>query len=345
MLARVFEVETLNQDNSSPSAFPTSLDTCDQVGKNEPPIAPDGQCVLPWEYGAHRPLPGFSHEEIKAQLAKSLAACGRDMESEAVSRCGQEFRVGQCTFCLATPAFPITCDNRLCPDCASRRSEILITEHEDKLKQIHYPKFLSLTFPSVEHLDRAWFKWARNCLIKLRHRKVFSRCWGGLGSFDFTYTPGVGWHPHHHSLIGSGYIDQALLSREWEEISGAKIVDIRAIKGDDMWGAVKEVVKYPAKASTFLDNPDLVNEFLIATKGLKLTTGFGALYRVRTSRHGNGKMCCPICGHDDIDFAYGYGFYVSRERVRKIRNGYVWLRDVVPRSPPLLRSFERGVVS
>ena len=301
--------ETKTQDKPSGCALSPSLDTCDQVGKNVNPlpvIAPDGQVVLPWGWGAHRPLPGFSHEEIKAQLAESLGECGRATEAEAVTMCGQVFKIGQCTFCLSAPAFPITCDNRLCPDCASRRSEILISEHKDMLRQIRYPKMLSLTFPSVEHLDREWFKWARNCLTKLRHRKVLFGCW------------------------------QALLSREWEEISGAKIVDIRAVRGDDKWGAVKEVVKYPAKASTFLDNSALVNEFLTATKGLKLTTGFGALYRVQTSRHGSGRMRCPVCGGQDIDFQHGYGFHVSRDRVQKIRGGYVWLKHAPVRAPPIL---------
>jgi len=301
-----------------------------------PAVAPDGQVVLPWGWGAQRPLPGFSHEEIKKQLANSLSDCGRDMEAEAVTRCGQELRVGQCMFCLSTPAFPLTCDHRLCPDCASRRSEILISEHQDMLRQIHYPKMMTLTFKSVEHLTRDYFRWARACVNKLRHRKVLAGCWAGLGSFEATYTRGVGWHLHWHSVIGAGYIDQALLSREWQEISGAKIVDIRAVQGDDKWAAIKEVVKYPAKASTFLDYPDLVNEFMIATKGLKLTTGFGALYRVGVSRHGTGKMRCPVCGHSEVDFGGGYGFHVSRDRVKKFRGGYLWLSpgEGITRGPP-----------
>lgn len=319
--------------SSIPQVVSASLDTCDQVGKNVPAIAPDGQVILPWSWGATRPLPGFSHEDIKKLLSESLSACGREFEAGAVIRCGQEFKVGQCNWCLSVPAFPISCDNRLCPDCSARRASLLVSEHKDMLRQIHNPKMLTLTFLSVKHLDKLTFREYRNMYTRLRHRKVFQSCWGGIYSFEVTYTKGVGWHVHIHALIGSGYIDQAELSIEWESISGAKIVDIRAVKGDDKWEAVKEVVKYPAKSASFINNPELVNEFLLATQGVNLAYGFGALYRVKTRGHGDGKMRCPVCGNRDIDFAHGYGFHVSRERVQKIKGGYLWLHGP-PRAGP-----------
>jgi len=318
----------------SPVGVPSaSLDTCDQVGIFVPAITPEGQSILPWGWVASRPLPGFSHDDIKAQLSESLKSCGRVSDADAVARCGQDFKVGQCNNCLSTPAFPISCDNRLCPDCSSRRGSMMVSQHRDMLRQIRNPKMLTLTFLSVDRLDKTVFKEDRAMFTRLRDRRVFESCWGGIYSFETTYTKGVGWHVHIHALIGSGYIDQKLLSKEWEEISGAKIVDIRAVKGTDKWDAVKEVVKYPAKSATFLDNPALVNEFMDATQGVNLAYGFGALYRVKTRRHGDAKMACPVCGERDIDFLHGYGFHVSRDRVQKIRGGFVW-RPGPPRAGP-----------
>jgi len=309
---------------------------CYRAGSEKiPAITSDGQSVLPWSFGATRTLPGFRKVEITAALVDSLKGCGRDSEAEAVEHCGQEFKVGQCTWCLSFPAFPLTCDNRLCPDCASRRAETTISEHHDILCQINHPKFITLTCLSVEHLTREFILKQVKYFTRLRHRKVWSKCWGGLRGTEFTYTPGVGWHMHFHIIVGSGYIDQALLSSEWEEISGAKIVDIRAIKGVDKWDGIREVIKYPAKVSSFVDNPELVNEFLVATKGLKLVCGFGALYRVRTRRHGAGKMVCPVCGHNEIDFAHGCGFYVSRARVKKVNHGWLWMQN---KAPPIIGS-------
>ncbi|MBA7678577.1 hypothetical protein ES703_86855 [subsurface metagenome] len=292
---------------------PYSLDTCDQVHKN--------RGLSPEEIAKRR-------EEHKQALVEALRASGREGEALAVLHCGEDFKVGKCLDCGACPAFPITCDHRLCPDCAARRASLLVSEHQDMLKQLRYPKMLTLTFLSVEHLDKAYVRWARNCFTRLRRRKVMAGCWGGIYSFEVTHSYKYGWHLHIHSLIGSGYIDQGDLSREWQEIAGACVVDIRAVQGKDKWGAVKEVVKYPAKAATFLDKPALVNEFLLATVRVNLAYGFGVLYRVRTRRHSEAKMRCPVCGGSDVSFRDGFGFCVPRLVVERVKGGYIW------RSPP-----------
>lgn len=282
---------------------PYSLDTCDQVHKN-------------------------TRESYKRTLVNALESCKRYGEAMSVKACGEDFRVGKCCDCGAAPAFPITCDHRLCPDCAARRGAILISEHEVLLKQLRYPKMMTLTFLSVDHLSKAYIKWARNCFTRLRRRKVMAGCWGGIYSFEATHSF-FGWHLHIHSIIGSRYIDQAKLSDEWQKISGAMVVDIRAVKGKEKWEAIKEVVKYPCKASTFLASPALVSEFLVATEGVNLAYGFGAMYRVKTRRHAEVKMKCPVCGGSNIDFGDGFGFCVPKLLVKKYKGGYLW------RSPPV----------
>lgn len=287
----------------------SSLDTCDQVRKN--------RGLLPEEIAKAR-------KDYKQALVLALRASGRGSEADQVAACGEDFKVGKCLDCGAAPAFPITCDHRLCPDCAARRGAILVSEHEDMLKQLRYPKMLTLTFVSVKHLDKGYIKWARNCFIKLRRRKVMASCWGGIYSFEATHSVEYGWHLHIHALIGSGYIDQGDLSREWEQITGACVVDIRAVQGKAKWDGVREVVKYPAKAATFLGSPELVNEFLLATERVNLAYGFGAMYRVKTRRHAEGKMRCPVCGGSDISFGDGFGFCVPRIAVERVKGGYLW---------------------
>ncbi|GAJ13064.1 unnamed protein product, partial [marine sediment metagenome] len=154
---------------------PYSLDTCDQVRKNE--SAP-----------LTKVLPGKGREDYKQDLVVALRASGRHSEALAVAACGEDYKVGKCLDCGAQPAFPITCDHRLCPDCAARRAAILVSEHEDMLKQLRYPKMLTLTFLSVKHLDKAYIKWARNCFTRLRRRKVMASCWGGIYSFEVTHS-------------------------------------------------------------------------------------------------------------------------------------------------------------
>lgn len=299
------ESEAVGWGSRSPAGGspPYSLDTCDQVRKN-------------------------NRESYKRTLINALESCKRYGEALSVKACGEDFKVGKCCDCGACPAFPITCDHRLCPDCAARRGVILISEHEVLLKQLRYPKMLTLTFLSVDHLSKAYIKWARNCFTRLRRRKVMAGCWGGIYSFEATHSI-FGWHLHIHSIIGSRYIDQAELSREWAKVSGAVVVDIRAVQGKEKWTGIREVVKYPCKASTFLDSPALVNEFLVATEGVNLAYGFGAMYRVKTRRHSEAKMKCPVCGGSNIDFGEGFGFCVPKLLVKKFKGGYLW------RSPPV----------
>jgi len=306
-LTMLWEVDRL--DVSGGGGSPLSLDTCDQVSKNKPATIDQGV----------KDRAGY-----KQALVEVLRASGRESDADRVAACGEDFRVGKCLDCGAEPAFPLTCDHRLCPDCAARRGAILVSEHEDILKQIRYPKMLTLTFLSVKHLDKEYIRWARNCFRKLRRRKLMASCWGGIYSFEATYSAKYGWHLHIHSLIGSGYIDQGELSREWQKITGACVVDIRAVRGKDKWGAVKEVVKYPAKAVTFLDSPELVNEFLLATERVSLAYGFGAMYRVKTKCHSGGKMRCPVCGGAEISFGGGFGFCVPRRAVDRVKGGYLW---------------------
>lgn len=295
---------------------PSLLDTCRQVGR---PGLADGQV-------GKKSTPDYREDRIgqdafRHALVKSLKACGREAEAEAVGHCGQQFKTGKCMDCGAYPAFPTSCKHRLCPDCAARRGALLVSEHEALLKLLRYPKMLTLTFLSVAHLTRRYIRWARGCFTRLRHRKIFSGCWGGIYSFEATYTKGVGWHLHIHAVIGSQFIAQAELSAEWQKITGAWDVDIRAVRGDDKWSAVQEVVKYPAKAATFLDNPDLVDEFLNATEGVSLAYGFGAMYRVRTKERSNEPLLCPVCGGKNIKWLG----LVDRSAVQRFKDGYTWM--------------------
>jgi len=124
-----------------PNPSSSSLDTCDQVSKNEPT-----------EETNH------NVDVIKRALVDALVACGRGAEADKVASCGEDFKVGKCLDCGCSPAFPITCDHRLCPECASRRASLLVSEHSDILRRIHYPKMLTLTFLSVAHMDKAYIR-------------------------------------------------------------------------------------------------------------------------------------------------------------------------------------------
>ena len=304
-----------------------------QPGILEKDLPPDGQEILPWGWGAQRKLSGFSNEEIQKKLVNALEQCSLFSDALKVKACQREFVVVACADCGLPVAVEKNCHNRLCPFCAHARTMLLISEHEEKLKQIRYPKMIVLSWPSVKQLNREWFRKARKDLEKLRHSKMWSESvFAGLGSFEFTYSKKYGWHPHWHCLAGAKYINQADLSRVWGRISGAPVVWITSVKDNDRWEAVKEIIKYPAKCADFIDEPALVKEFLEASKGVKMVTGFGALYRVSTKNKSGKKITCPRCGCDR--FEWSQSFTVNRERVRRYKDGWV-LNDSLIRAGPV----------
>lgn len=265
-----------------------------------------------------------SRDAYRFALVLSLRLCGRELEADRVNVCGEQYKVMKCLDCGSTPAFPVSCDHRLCVRCSAKRAQILITEHEEILKQIRYPRMMTLTFLSVKSLDREYIAWSRNCFSKLRHRKIMSSCRGGIYSFEVTYSSLHGWHLHVHALIDSDYIPQDKLSEVWRDITGgACVVDIRAIKGSDKWNAIREVIKYPSKVATFVWNPALVDEFLNATKGVSLAYGFGSLYKVRSVKS-SGSPQCPVCGGENLTIEGGFGFYVWGGAIKRVKGGYLW---------------------
>lgn len=325
------------------SLVPSSLDTCHQPGifrgtshqktrVYKAHLAPDDQYILPWEYGAVRPLKGFGKDEIKELLAGSLEANCLYLEASKVRACQREFYIVPCKKCGLPVAYSSHCHNRLCPDCASAAAELLISEHSELLKQIHHPKMGDLTWLPVKKLTRETFINARKDVNKLRHQKVWALVFAGIGSFEVTWSKEHGWHLHWHFLIGSKYIPQDELSKAWEKITGAPVVWIEAIKNADKWDGIREVVKYPAKCVNFIGSPALVEEFLSATKGLKLVTGFGSLYRVQTKKRGDGKLKCPRCG--SLEFDWQNKISVARDRVERWGDAWV-LKDNFIRAGPV----------
>ena len=104
---------------------------------------------------------------------------------------------------------------------------------------------------------------------------------------------------HAHCLLYAQYIPQAVISREWERLTGSKVVDIRAIrpKGDDavtMAGAIVECCKYVTKIGS-LPAAEVVALWK-ATKGRQLSQRYGELRKTTRSETQLEAVPCPVCG-------------------------------------------------
>ena len=277
-------------------------------------------------------------------LVHGLHESGFDEMADKIEFCGVELKVGKCQDCGTVSAFPARCQERLCPYCANARAERLIDEHYDVINQIRFPKMMTLTFLGVERINRQTLRWMRKCYSRLLHSKLMRGCWGTLYAFEFTYhAPGVwyeitlkngykkrllgaGWHVHIHAIIGSEFIDQVELGKLWERISGAPIVDIRAINPGERADGIREVVKYATKMVDFVDDSALLGEFIMAVEGMKLVQGTGALYKVSPHKATDGKHKCPVCGSEHIDFKGQWGFRVRNDDIRleRVKRGFIY---------------------
>lgn len=157
-------------------------------------------------------------------------------------------------------------------------------------------KHLVLTISNVEHLTGEVIDELRGFFTKLRRRKIFRNAWkGGVYSIEFTYTKEKGWHVHIHVIFEGNYLPHSLILRVWEEITegkgkGKRSVDIRRCEN------ARYALKYMLKVNKdLLGSPEAVAEFIEATRGKKLTSGWGWGYRVR-SLMAKEKMGCPVCG-------------------------------------------------
>lgn len=117
----------------------------------------------------------------------------------------------------------------------------------------------------------------------------------GIVGYDVKQVAPDEFNVHAHTLMDCPYIPQAALAAVWEDITGAPVVDVRAVYGRDgetIESAVAETVAYACKPPEFEDPTDAA-EFAVETKGQRMVQPFGDL-------HGNvpdlgDSLLCERC--------------------------------------------------
>jgi len=237
---------------------------------------------------------------IKLELIDSLKEAHLPGLAYAIEHCATTFTVYRCDYCSTMFGLPITCHERLCPRCSAARANDIWERHKERIEKARKPRHLTLTFLSVETLTPEYIKWAFGCFTKLWHRKfVRDAVAGALVSFEATHGP-QGWHPHLHAFIDADYIPKEQIESAWKKITGGSYVCRIHSVHNDWYGAVREVVKYPTKVVTFYKEPELLQQFVIATDRAHLVRGYGTFYRIRPRIHlKREKIKCPVCGNID----------------------------------------------
>lgn len=181
----------------------------------------------------------------------------------------------------------------LCPMCAIRRGAKMLKAYLDKYQQVSQkfpmltPYLVTLTVKNgpdlserMQHLRASMRKMTqqRRDALKGQLSIEFAKSAGGFHSVEVT-NRGNGWHPHVHMIwLCNDKPNQALLSKEWEAITGdSYIVDVRPLH-DPVEGFL-EVCKYALKFSD-LSLADNYHAFEVMSK-MRLIDSHGVLRGVK----------------------------------------------------------------
>ena len=226
---------------------------------------------------------------IKMQVVEALKSCGRDKESVALLSCGLWFRLWE-SKCGSKRLLPCSCDHPLCADCSRERSFPLqrkifaLTRNFSKSY-----KFLTFTLKNVYRIDGSYVRSLSKFLSKVRKLSLWKK-WitGGVYSVETTYNEkSETWHVHLHAIVEVSHPNGVTsakrpflpkewifqLQGEWLRITGdSHVVNLKSVNRK----AVKELVKYQAKAADFAFSGDLVDEYLTAFAKVRRIQTFGS---------------------------------------------------------------------
>lgn len=138
-------------------------------------------------------------------------------------------------------ALPLYCRRWQCPDCGKHQRRKL----KKRLVAGQPTTFLTLTTNPNLHPDpEEAFRQASVAINRLM--KVLRRRYGATRiQYALVWEQTKRGYPHAHILLRAPYLPQKLVSREWQRLSGANIVDIRRVGSESQ--AAAYVSKYLAK--------------------------------------------------------------------------------------------------
>jgi hypothetical protein len=278
--------------------------------------------------------------EHKKEIVKILHRLGFIEQADKLKKCNANVSVLVCGdgHCF-NKYVDYRCHLPVCADCQETKSLRELARILPKFLQSLKDNpdlilaFMTLTLRSNKKRGlRGACKQIKKDFAKLRGRKVWKNCIGGVGRIENTFNRMLGWHPHIHCLLLlNEYLLQAELSDGWHDITGdSMIVDIRQVH--DLKAGLVECVKYPFKLSDVRSFKREQFQEIFELKGERLGVSFGEFYGMEIDADIEKVLeddfsdfveetknlaigdACPICQSklDLIDFsADGYAKYLG----------------------------------
>ncbi len=206
--------------------------------------------------------------QTRSRLSRLYSELGNQKKSAKIYKCSSFFNVLTCGSHVPKRTASFRCNNRLCPDCASRRSNRLFFEYEPivnaYLAESPHLSLLHLVLTQVQKPGET-VKQARQRLVEAIKRLVDRKFWrnsfaGSLNSYEFTISKkavssGV-IHYHAHLLVFC-----KLSKRErnlqwlsdfrsaWSGVSKGENKNLKVVPVTDLQLGIREILKYIVKPS------------------------------------------------------------------------------------------------
>ncbi len=224
--------------------------------------------------------------EYKKEIVKILHKFGFVEQADKLRRCNANVSV---LVCKKGHSFGKQVDYRchlpVCADCQETKSLRELARILPKFLQLLKDNpdlklaLMTLTLRSDKKRGlRGGCKQIKKDFAKLRDRKVWKDCIGGVGRIENTFNRMLGWHPHiHNLLLLNEYLPQAELSDKWQAITkDSMVVDIRQVH--DVAEGLVECIKYPFKLTDVRSFKREQFQEIFELKGERLGVSFGECY-------------------------------------------------------------------
>jgi hypothetical protein len=227
--------------------------------------------------------------KTKEKVVGLLKTIDRDL-SEKVQKCGSEFEIKKLD-CGTKGKAVISrrpyhsCDFRLCPFCALKRSRRIINKYLPRVES--FLKFAGQRVEPVHlvltqaHRDGETIKQTRKRLLdsfrKLTKRSFWTaKFLGGLYSVEMTIGRDGLNHVHLHIIaFRRCFFDVSILRTEWEKATNGDGLNLRLDRITDLKNGLREILKYVSKPGDVEKfTAKHVREFL-ELKGQKMIGTFG----------------------------------------------------------------------
>jgi len=208
--------------------------------------------------------------------------------------CSREFLTLQCLKCGHRHSILSGSRDRTCPACANELYHRIYDHYKELIADVPNLKFLTLTWKPVEFQDARIVRAMGEALNKLLHRKRYARLWKGLlATVECKKTPSGKFYYHIHCLLSGAYVPQALISKDWREISGFPIVHVKRISRTPR-RALRYVLKYILKGFSFAKSKDKI-DFKMSMRGVRYVRSYGDFYNFQYKHGTHVYFPCPNC--------------------------------------------------